>query len=507
MKKAWSLTYTVLFGLVLLGMVGLTMSYWISQESRKMHQQAMVDHSFLSLLNMVLEVRRYEKNYFIYHEKNFMEMAFNYLDQIEQQLRERRWAFLTRANGERSFQEMSGLLKEYRELLLRYARFTDQDSSGADAMETTLHQTSQRWLHLAENLAADTNDDITGILRTIHNGAMLFNVFYVALLFACGIWLVRRTVRPLACIRDGLTAILAGRRELLPTAGEDEEFVSLVRVLNMTLSHIWRDREERTRGNQQGFADAVMLRMLRMLGQPMANISTTCQILLEEDQRTLTGFQRDMLSQIHRQAEQGGRMLAAVQEQYVSGDEPPRTLPLRRLLDKVLEKLRKMPGNDCEVTLDIPEDLAVNGHPLILEQGLCDLFALGMRGPHDGPLVVRGARRVREAMREALAQAVMRPLIWLHPECDEVVEIALTIRMEGQCDAENVEDPNGRDPFVLCLPLEDGTPGISLLPGMLRRHGGALLAEPGPDAWVAFRLWLPVAPVSGEGMDRLGGAV
>ncbi|MBF0179157.1 MAG: HAMP domain-containing histidine kinase [Magnetococcales bacterium] len=504
MRKTWSLTYAVLFGLVLLGMAALTMSYWISQESRKMHQQAMVDHGFLNLLNMVLEVRRYEKNYFIYHEKNFAEMAFNYLDQIEQQLRERRWAFLTRANGEKNFQEMSGLLKEYRELLLRYARFTDQDAPGADAMETTLHQTSQRWLHLAENLAADTNDDISGILNRIQETAMIFNVLYVALLFACGIWFVRRTVRPLACIRDGLTAILAGRRELLRNFGEDEEFASLVRVLNMTLSHIWREREERMRGNQQeGFADAVILRLLRMLGQPMANISTTCQILLEEDQRALTGFQRDMLSQIQRQAEQGGRMLVAVQEQFVSGEEPARALHLRRLFDKVLEKLRKLPGNGREVTLDLPEDLEVDGHPLILEQGLGDLFALGMRGPHDGPLVVRGTRRGREAMREALARAAMRPLSWLKPECDEVVEIALAIRMEGQGGADDPDDPHGRDPFALCLPLEDGDPGISLLPGMLRRHGGALLAEPGPDAMVAFRLWLPVAP----GNDRLGGSV
>ncbi|MBF0127973.1 MAG: hypothetical protein HQM02_12295, partial [Magnetococcales bacterium] len=116
-----SLGHRILIGLLLFGTILLAISYQLSLETRKIHQQAMADHSFLSLLNTVLEVRRFEKNYFMFHERNYFDSALSYLDQAEHQLLEYRTAFLARPDGATVLNEMSSLVKAYREKFLQYS--------------------------------------------------------------------------------------------------------------------------------------------------------------------------------------------------------------------------------------------------------------------------------------------------------------------------------------------------------------------------------------------------
>ncbi|MBF0423722.1 MAG: HAMP domain-containing histidine kinase [Magnetococcales bacterium] len=489
MKKPKSITYTLLLGFTLLGVTALTVSYWFSTESRKMHLQAVADHSFLYLLNMILETRRFEKNYVIFGDKNYSEMALNYLDQTERQLREYRWAFLSRDDGEKTYQEMSTLLREYRENFLNYSTLKQQNSQQALTMEKNLHQLGTQWISLAEKLTADSNDNVTTILHTIENVIILYNIFFIILLLACGIWFHRKTIQPLVCIQDSLTAILAGRQERISSANGDAEHHTLARVINMTVDHLSRNQEERVRLARQEFADAFMLRLVRMLGQPMDNISTSCQILLEENPRALSTFHRDMLIQIQQQAEQGGKLLAAAQERFQAGHDPTRVLNLSKLSLKALDNLRREQGKVPESLLEIPDDLKVRGNPLTLERGLCDLFTFANRAaPENEIVVIRGCRRTREEMLKIRKQSTLRPLTWISQECDTVAEIAMEIPWKNRFD--DVE-PNHGDLLSLCVPLEDGHPGIALLPTMLREHEGGLLAEFKSDDRMLFRLWLP----------------
>ncbi|MBF0434508.1 MAG: HAMP domain-containing histidine kinase [Magnetococcales bacterium] len=489
MKKTRSIAFTLLLGFTIMGVTALSVSYWFSTESRKMHLQAVADHSFLYLLNMILETRRFEKNYVIFGDKNYSEMALNYLDQTERQLREYRWAFLSRDDGEKIYQEMSSLLKEYREYFLNYSMLKQKNSEQAPNMEKSLHQLGTQWITLAEKLTADSNDNVTIILHNIQTILVLFNIVFFILLLACGIWLHRKTIQPLVSIQEGLTAILAGRQERIPSIQGDAEHLALARVVNMTLDHLIRIQDERSRLVRQGFADAYMLRLVRMLGQPMDNISTSCQILLEDVPQTLSTFHRDMLLQIQQQAEQGGQLLVAAQERFQAGQEPTQILNLSQLAAHALEKLHQDPQEIPKYLMEIPEALKVRGNPLTLEQGFCELFTFATRTTPENEIVnIRGCQLAREEMQTIRKQSTWRPLSWISRECDAVAEIAMEVLWRNHCDD---VDANNGDLLSLCVPLEDGHPGITLLPSLLREHEGAFLAESRSNDRMLFRLWLP----------------
>ncbi|MEO5332591.1 MAG: hypothetical protein H7839_11250 [Magnetococcus sp. YQC-5] len=494
MKIFQSVSHTILIGLLLFGLVLISTSYLFSLETRKIHQQAMADHSFLSLLNTVLEVRRFEKNYFIYHEKNYLENVLNYLDQAELQLRRFRTAFLARPDGEKMLKEISVVLTEYREKFLYYTTLPPQDAKQSQEVELSLHLLGKKLITQAENLAADTEDNISAILQNTLNAILISNIGFIITLIFLGIFFVRKTVHPLSCIQDGLTNIMAGRQKQLATPCLEQEFVALTRMINMTLNHLMHNKEERSRRAQQAFTDAMLLRLVKTLGQPMANISTASQILMEDDLQTLSTLQQEMLMQIRQQAEQGRRLLTAVQEYATPTEEPTRQIHLAQMIHQIVETLQ------ADLVMEIPDDLIVIGNPYTLERGLNDLITLSVQStPGANRIPIKGCRRQQDEMREVMKCSSLRPLVWLPVECNAVTEISLPIAGEM---LSTDSDQLIQDVSSLCVLQEDGTPGISLLPVIIRHHGGALLAEVVDDSIFLFRLWLPDVSTGMHGMEQ-----
>ncbi|MBF0270628.1 MAG: hypothetical protein HQL98_00945 [Magnetococcales bacterium] len=447
----------------------------------------MNDHGFLSLLNTVLEVRRFEKSYLIYHEKSAFENTLSYLDQTDRQLREYRGAILSRPDGEKIFQRMLNVSVEYRDHFLRYPLLLEQDPKAIQTLEITLHQLGKQLIGLAEQLAADTEDNISVILGDTRIFIILANVFFLGLLILYGIVLLRRAVLPLRELQEGLSSILEGDRDQLDPPCQDREIVSLSRMINLALKTIGQNREERSRQAQFVYSDAVLSRLVKTLEKPMANISTTCQILMEEQPEN--GSQ-DMLVRIHQQAEQGSRLLTAIQEYAHAQDKPNSPIPLAPLLDRVLNVLKETRPSVGMVGLEVSTDLVVIGNPATLAQGLSDWMLHVLGSSPVGMACDLKARRLSEVeMRATLERSVLRPLVWLSPECHEVVEISLP--WIGEIPS-TPEQPL-QDVSWLCLPGEDGNPGICLLPGIIRRHGGAMLVESREDARVRFCLWLPAS--------------
>ncbi|MBF0628757.1 MAG: HAMP domain-containing histidine kinase [Magnetococcales bacterium] len=485
------LPHSMLIMLLLIGCVVISIIFGLTHQSRKMHQQAMVDHSFLTLLNMVLEVRRFERNYLLSKEKDQIEMVVSYMEQTEQLLHAYRSVILERPDGKKVFTEMSALLAEYRKAFLSYAGLGQTSSQEKSELERILFQTGRQLITISETLAADTEDNIKIILQDAQTFGVLFAGCFILLLIGCGIWFHRRFVQPLSTMNDELSNILSGRQERITASFKDQDFVALVKMINLNFRQFMINQEMRTRMAQQVLTDTILSRLVKMLSQPMANISTSCQILQEEIAYALAPMHREMLTQIQQQAEQGSRLLMAIQEQGNAHKEPVERLNLLELINSMVARILQDAQEVTPFSIRMPENLTVFGNPLILMHGLHDLIVLAMHAvPSGETVVIEGFLRNDDSMREIQQQKGIRSLLWLHPSCKEVVEITVQITIGLQTD----QLPS--DLLSLCSPGEDGNPGITLLPGILRLHAGGMLAEPLPESRMLLRVWLPsVDPV------------
>ncbi|MBF0213580.1 MAG: hypothetical protein HQM00_08450 [Magnetococcales bacterium] len=498
MRFFHSLSHGILIGLLIFGTLLITVSFFLSRETSRIHQQAMNDHGFLSLLSTVLEVRRYEKSYFIYHEKSAFESALSYLDQTDRQLREQRGAILSRPGGENTLARMIQLSVEYREAFLRYPLLLEQDPKATQALEISLHQKGKQLIGLAEQLAADTEDNLVAILQDIQRSIILFNIVFIGLSIVLGIFFWRRAVTPLRDLQEGLSGILEGRLEQIDAPCRDQEIVTLTRMLNLTLKNSGHNRDERSRQGQFVFSDVVLSRLVKTLERPMANISTTCQILLE-DERIDTGVANDLLLRIQQQAEQGSRLLTAIQEYANAQEEPNTVISVAQLLDRVVTSLQSE-SQSCPTQVEVASDLMVVGNFASLEQGLNDWIVQSLAVASDpGSFCLRARRLSENEMRTTLERSLLRPLVWLPSECHEVVELSLP--WEGEIPA--IQEQGLQDVSWLCLPEDMSNPGICLLPGIIRRHGGAMLVEALADGRARFALWLPMSGERKETADSL----
>ncbi|MBF0438826.1 MAG: hypothetical protein HQL93_06860 [Magnetococcales bacterium] len=178
-------------------------------------------------------------------------------------------------------------------------------------------------------------------------------------------------------------------------------------------------------------------------------------------------------------------------------DEPNKSINLAQLIDKVLKNLQSEQKIVAHFNRDDVFDLEVFGNACTLEKGLNDLFYLAWQSikTTDTILNIQGTRLKKSEMLEVLMQSYWRPLVWLPSDCNEVVEISLPIVEEIMPASEQ----NHRDVSFLCVPTEDGNPGICLLPVIVRQHAGALLVKRMQGSLLKFCLWLPLAktPVNG----------
>ncbi|MBF0611323.1 MAG: HAMP domain-containing histidine kinase [Magnetococcales bacterium] len=490
MKFFASLYHSILLGLTLFTVVLFTISYLLFLQTRSIHEQASADRNFLILLNTTLEVRRYEKTYLMFYEKKDFESILNYLDQTDHQLREYRDAFQTRPNGERILQQMTTLAKEYRDQILQYKAISNHDSPEANAMELSLHQSSKQLITLAEHISADNQDNISIVISNMQQAILIGDMAFLSVLFIGGVLFIRRAVIPLRRMQDGLAKIMEGRKEILDPPCQDQEFIALTRMFNLVMKTALKRREERNRKAQTAYTDTMLLRLVKTLGQPLTNISTACQIVLEEAQ-TAPPFLQEMVMQIRQQAEQSGRLLLAIQEYATPAEEPNKRINLSLLIGQVVDNLEDEQQVSSPPTREIPDDLEVIGNPVTLEQIFSDLIAMTLStNLPSNQLRIKGCRRSGAEIQRTLDRSSLRPLVWLYPDCREVAEISFPI----SGDIQSSEAGQGvQDISTLCAPQDNGSPGICLMPGILRQHGGAMLAEIMQDASLLLRIWLPVA--------------
>ncbi|MEO5349017.1 MAG: hypothetical protein H7836_05175 [Magnetococcus sp. YQC-3] len=500
MIRCKSLRHTIQIGLLVSAAVLLSLFTLLLLESRDLYQESVEDHVFMRFLNTILEARRYEKSYILFHNKGDLDSSLSYLDQVDQQLREYRAAFFAKPNGRILHAKMVDFSAIYRERLLQYPPLLlGKDENGMQALELAIHQVGKQLTSLGEELAADTWDDIRVAWHNVQRIITIAIILSVIMLLMFVLAAERRIIDPLARLRDGLTGVMEARQEQIEPLGREREFVALTSLVNQTLKTVSLRSEEHTRKAQKIYTDALLVRLVKMLGQPMDNISTASQILMEEASQASVAFQQEMFTQIRQQAEHGRGILSVIQEYAAPPDESIILINLAKLINNIVLNLRQTRnfssewGNNATLL-----DVAVLGNLHILDRGLADLINHALRStPAHYAVTIKGRRLNRGEMEQAIQKSTIVPLICLPAECREVAEISLPVAGEIYI----TPDQSIRDVSFLCLPQEDGHPGICMLPSVISQHGGAMLVEVEEDSVWMLRLWFPTVAAKMNGFS------
>jgi len=430
-----------------------------------------------------LEMRRDEKNLFLYRDLDSLDQLLVQADAAQQALGTGAVAFVT-ITGKAGLEKLKGLLGDYRIALESYPLLPE-------AEQATARQTIRKLGHLLTEASDDLADRERKMLAdaTRRAGLTLLLAFagVVILGIAGGLFLVRHVVRPLRELQAGLAAIDEGRARELPLPSTDQEIQSFVASFNATLKHLRRQQDQARRNEKAAALGVLVSGVAHELNNPLSNISTSAQLLLEEGHEGDAEMNRLWLSQIDSETERARRIVRRLLD---SVRHPKLQLQRHALSDLIQSSLllvsRQLPTY-VQVCVGTTADIEIE----VDRERLHQVFINLIKNAADA-----GARHITLGARPGRWDDELAEAGHLEGDPAAVRQAMQAVQITIVDDGPGIPPEllsHIFDPFFTTRAAGDGTGlGLYLVEEIVSEHHGCILVDSPPSGGTRFSIWLPL---------------
>ena len=421
----------------------------------------------------VLEMRREEKNLFLYADPDAHARADAHATRLLALLRQHAATILSLIEPDTA-NALAEEIGNYRDLMTAWVaapvseRLPLQDVIGRDGQKitATAESLAEKQYHALEEAVKQSRWFLLVSLMLIGLAILLI-----------GRRLRRVAVRPLRSMEASMAAIAEGRFDQLTPPSLDREFVTLTDAFNRMLRELEIRRKRMLHSEKLASLGTLSAGVAHELNNPLSNIASSCQLLMEELEEADTQTLRNWLQQIDSETERGRRIVRTLLDFGSKRVFSKETHKLARLIEETRTILGKALAQQAvELDVDVPADLAIAVDKQRMQQLLINLLQNAMSAA-DGRLTIRIEARIRRA-------AGMRV-----PEAAEVAgDIKCLSRREGTLVEIRVSDtgpgitPDALskvfDPFYTTKEPGHGTGlGLFIVQEIVREHDGCLAIE------------------------------
>ncbi len=474
-----SLRQKIAFGYAAIGALVVALSVLSFLELRVLEQKITAGERIGQFFGLALEIRRFEKNYFLYRQEADLAENRTYVRQARALLHD----------GQALFEALDepAHIARLSDELARYAAFMEDDARGGDILlEGRIRATGKEIVTAAENLSRAQRNALQTLLdRQRH--ILIASVVAVALLVVViGQLLARRVARPLKQMEDSMEAVAAGKLTKLEMAADDREIVSLMQAFNHVLRELEVRQGQLVRSEKLAALGTLLSGVAHELNNPLSNISSSCEILAEEIDGDDPAFKKELLAQIDDETWRARRIVRSLLD-YARGREfSKETLPLARLLEDTLRLIKGQIPARVAVVSRIADDLVVAGDKQRLQQLLFNLIGNAVAAVDGAGEIVVGARRI-DPVREACPSGAL-----MFGQCSEQREaVEIEIRDNGHGISADVL-PRIFDPFFTTKEVGKGLGlGLFIVFEIVEEHGGCIAVESEVGKGTSFFVRLP----------------
>jgi signal transduction histidine kinase len=437
----------------------------------------------------VLEMRRHEKNYLLYRDVGDLASAIDYAEAARARLAVGD-AFAELANPDQ-LRVLDDRLVSYGQLLARYRSLPvlgppDGAASLARAVRQTGHVISER----ADAIGTREREVLASTVKKSQTALFISMAVLVLLGLLIGQLLARAVVRPLRRLEAELKSIAEGRFAAFHQVSKDREMLSLTGALNRMLAELDDRRRQVLHSEKLASLGVLASGVAHELNNPLGNISTSAQILLEELEGGDVDAQREWLTQIDAETERARRIVRTLLDYSRRRPFCAERLPLEELLDKCLVLLRRELPERETVRLDMPHDLAICGDEQQLQQVFINLIKNAVDAAGTGARIVIAARR--SSWREthpSHAAHVVGDASQFGEEDASLLVITVSDNGPGipRAYLAKVFDPF----FTMSEPGHGVGLGLYIVEEIILEHGGCIAVESPEGGGCRFTIWLP----------------
>jgi two-component system NtrC family sensor kinase len=495
-----SLQGKITLGYYAVAAIILVASLFFVGELRTLEARVVLGQRATDLFNTALEIRRFERNYFLHHQAVDLEENGRYIAQAQEMLIANRADFLAIATPDR-LAKLRALLGDYRDQM---SAFSAAGPMRNDLIEPRVRSLGKDVVAIAEDMAGSERRQIQTTLASFRMLLLGVILCMALLIVVIGRVLSQRVVRPLKEMESSVAAISANRRETLSAPSSDREILSIIEAFNHMLKELDLRQKSLMRSERLASLGTMLSGVAHELNNPLSNISTSCQILQEEVGESDVETRSLYLGQIDQQTERARTIVRALLDFSRERGFKKETVLLRPLVSQTVGFVRGEVSAKSVVQVSIPEDLTVSADVQRLQQVFVNLIrnAMDVLGPGGR---IRISAEIKDVKEPPEGTA-------FGPGCEaegQVVEICVSDNGPGIA-----AELQSRifDPFFTTKDVGHGMGlGLFIVYEIIDEHGGCVAVRSTPGQGTTFCIRLPrVDDLRGQpGLDaggRQGGA-
>ncbi|MEO5341056.1 MAG: ATP-binding protein [Magnetococcus sp. MYC-9] len=476
LRRKITLGYVAVSGLI------LTLALLAFLEQYQMESRIQVVSTVSDFLDAILETRRYEKNFFLYNQKT---------DWVAN----RHWLTTARTIYFEQMPDLDSVQVRAVELeknLLAYGESMGHHRSVPEvAHEEWVRQIGKRLVTIAEEMSRTEKQHLVRVLE-IHRQVFLVAITVLALLvLALGHLLTRVVTAPLKEMEQTMRQITEGDLDRIELHARDQEIHALVQAFNRMLRELKSRQRLMVRSEKLASLGTMLSGVAHELNNPLSNIATSCQILLEES--PVDSFHRELLNQIDAQTFRARDIVRSLL--HFARDQPffRQPVSLELLLEETLRLLGShlLPG--VTVVRHLAKGLIVQADHQRLQQVLLNLIKNGLDAmAGKGELVISGRALAHLPVGGELSHRLMAGDVH---RCSTGSVIEIMIQDNGMGIDPSLL-PRILDPFFTTKETGQGFGlGLFVANEIIEEHGGCLVIDSVPGKGSSFCLYLPNPPL------------
>jgi len=440
---------------------------------KKVEQGAVIE----DLFNLTLELRRFEKNYFLYEqEKDYLE-TISYAEKLKEALNRNRSAFYSLASRT-SVEKAGEAIGQY----VDHMRLLNPLKISTEDWYTQLEEIRNHGKELtdfAEKALNSQKKAIHAMLRVTRQILVVSICAIILLSLSSATLLARRVSQSLKKLETYMGKISQGEIIDIPVRRAEPEIRALFNAFNR-MTHELKIRQHQLVQSEKLAAFGTLLAgIAHELNNPLSNISTSAQILAEEMETGDLAFKKNLVGQIDEQADKARDIVKTLLEFSRSKAFGKTVLELGKLIQETIRLIRGEVPTRVEILVDIPENLTIFADKQRIQQVFLNLI-----------------KNAVDALDED-------GHIWIMARsCDggetgsKVVEIMVEDDGPG-IDRENIN--HVFDPFFTTKDVGKGSGlGLFIVHDIVEAHGGIIQVNSQVGQGTTFTLWLTEGDDQGD---------
>lgn len=491
LKFPSSIRQKILIGYVLSITVILTGAIFTYINLRIIEDRIRLGNVITEFFDTILEIRRVEKNYFLYGEREDYIENLGFVNKAEE-LIERNKEDFKRHVPDVSVADLQNTLLQYRNLMKEYILSGKDTEAKNFILEAKIRKKGKELVTIAGDISKVIQVRIHRLLLSLHRILVTGTLFLIVIGVVFGYVLLRTVTRPLKLLEKSMERISKGGLERVSINSSDGEIISLTEAFNKMLSELECRQRHLIQSEKLASLGTLLSGMAHELNNPLSNISTSCQILNEEIKGGDINYKKELLLQIVEQTERARDFVRSILEFSRPKELKKEYLYLKGLVDETISFVRGEVPKDVEIKVDVPDEIKIYADKQRIQQVFLNLIKNAIAAVQNNGLINITARVVGMDERVDFESPVFLIPQQFH---SQVNQKGYNVYIKIQDNGVGIEPDTINkifDPFFTTKEAGKGSGlGLFIVHEIIKEHEGSIKVESQPGQGTAFLIQLP----------------